>query len=68
MEFFEFFFTGEGWGWKLIGLTVLISIVGHYIVELLDVYLTYRLGVKLGIDFNELTKDDDSSATIDDCR
>ena len=70
MEFFEFFFTGEGWGWTLIGLFVLISVIGHYIVEMLDVYFTYRLGAKLGIDFDKLTEDDDNdnSATIDDCR
>ena len=70
MEFFELFFTGEYWCWRLIGLLMLISTVGHYMVEVLNTYLTYRLAVKLGVNFNELIEDEESndSATIDDCR
>ena len=68
MEFFEFFFSGPGWGWKLVGLVALISVIGHYTVALLDTYLTYRLGVKLGIDYTEVLDEEDHSATADDVR
>ena len=70
MEFFEFFFSGKNWCWKLIGLLVLIGTVGHYMVEVLNTYLTYRLAVKLGVNFDELIEAEESneSATIDDCR
>lgn len=70
MEFFEFFFSGPDWGWKVFGLTILINAVGHYVVSLVETYLTYRLSVKLGIDYTELSdnEDNDQSAIIDDCR
>ena len=72
MEFFEFFFSGPGWGWKVFGLVILLNVVGHYTVSLIDTYFTYRLGVKLGVDYTELSDEDDedtdTGATIDDCR
>lgn len=72
MEFFEFFFSGPGWGWKVVGLILLLNVVGHYTVSLVETYLTYRLGVKLGIDYTESLDEDNedtnTGATIDDCR
>jgi hypothetical protein len=72
MEFFEFFFSGPGWGWKVFGLVVMLNVVGHYTVSLVEQYLTYRLSVKLGIDLVDLLEeedeDTDTGATIDDCR
>jgi hypothetical protein len=43
MEFFEFFFSGVCWGWRLIGLIVLIYSVGYVINNWLDSYFTYKL-------------------------
>ena len=71
MDFFEFFFSGPDWGWRVFGLVALINVVGHYTVSLVEQYLTYRLSVKLGIDLVDLLEEDennDQSATIDDCR
>lgn len=71
MEFFEFFFSGPGWGWKVFSLVILLNVVGHYTVSLIEQYLTYRLSVKLGIDLVDLLEEDEDTntgATIDDCR
>lgn len=74
MEFFEFFFSGANWGWRLLGLIWLIYAAGYVVNNILDTYLAYRLGVKAvevgydldieGID----DKDKSSPATKDDVR
>lgn len=69
MEFFEFFFSGANWGWRLLGLIWLIYAAGYFINNILDTYLTYRLGVKAvdtGYDFDD--KDESTPATKDDVR
>lgn len=70
MEFFEFFFSGANWGWRLLGLIWLIYAAGYVINNILDTYLAYRLGVKAveaGYDL-DIDEDDKSSATKDDFR
>lgn len=42
-NFFEFFFSGPGWGWRFIGLIWLISIVGEIIVKLVKAVLNYKV-------------------------
>ena len=74
MEFFEFFFSGANWGWKLLGLIWLIYAAGYFINNILDTYLTYRLGVKAvevgyDLDIEDIDNNDEStSATKDDVR
>lgn len=31
MDFFSFFFTGEGWGWRLMGLLFLIGVISNFV-------------------------------------
>ena len=69
MEFFEFFFSGANWGWRLLGLIWLIYAAGYVINNILDTYLAYRLGVKVveaGYDLD--VEDESTSATKDDIR
>jgi hypothetical protein len=74
MEFFEFFFSGANWGWRLLGLIWLIYAAGYFINNILDTYLTYRLGAKAveaGYDLDAEDIDDkykSSPATKDDVR
>ena len=74
MEFFEFFFSGANWGWKLLGLIWLIYAAGYFINNILDTYLTYRLGAKAveagyDLDIEDIDNNDEStSATKDDVR
>lgn len=69
MEFFEFFFSGANWGWRLVGLISLIYFAGHSINVIISTYLTYRIGVKVvdaGYDLDD--KNDSTPATKDDVR
>ena len=75
MEFFEFFFSGPNWGWRLLGLIWLIYATGYVINNILDTYLAYRLGVKTveaGCDLEDIenidNEDKSSPATKDDIR
>lgn len=76
MEFFEFFFSGANWGWRLLGLIWLIYAAGYVVNNILDTYLAYRLGVKAveaGYDLDvenedESTEDESTPATKDDVR
>jgi hypothetical protein len=82
MNFFEFFFSGPNWGWRLFGLIWLISLVGEIIVKLVKVVLNYKVDKfktqiaeamnNLQCPTNKDTKKDndnaDTPATIDDFR
>lgn len=71
MEFFEFFFSGVNWGWRLFGLIWLIYVVGYVINNILDTYLAYRIGVKAveaGYDLDIEGEDESTPATKDDIR
>jgi hypothetical protein len=71
MEFFEFFFSGANWGWRLLGLICLIYAVGYVINNIFDTYLAYRLGVKVveaGYDLDIDGEDSSTPATKDDIR
>ena len=68
MEFFEFFFSGANWGWRLLGLIWLIYAAGYVINNILDKYLAYRLGAKAveaGYDFDIDEEDKSTQATKD---
>lgn len=43
MNFFEFFFSEPNWGWRLLGLVWLVSIIGSIILKLVTAYLNYRV-------------------------
>ena len=73
MEFFEFFFSGPGWGWKVFALIFLISAVGEIVCKMIKFYFNYRVEkfkVEIIGALQEMDPeiDDDQSATIDDCR
>lgn len=71
MEFFEFFFSGANWGWRLVGLISLIYFAGHSINVIISTYLTYRLGTKAveaGYELNIDDEDEPVPATKDDIR
>lgn len=42
MEFFEFFFSGPGWGWKVFGLMCLISVFGEVILKGINIVLEHN--------------------------
>ena len=71
MEFFEFFFSGANWGWRLLGLILLIYVAGYVINNIFDTYLAYRLGAKVvdaGYDLDIDSEDKSTPATKDDVR
>ena len=71
MEFFEFFFSGANWGWRLLGLIWLIYAAGYVVNNILDTYLAYRLGVKAveaGYDLDIDNENESTPATKDDVR
>ena len=71
-EFFEFFFSGPGWGWKLVGLIWLISVFGEVVVKIINAILDYKvkkfkaeiIAAAQSLD----SEDKNSSATADDVR
>lgn len=42
MEFFEFFFSGPGWGWKVFALMCFISIFVELIPRIIKIILDYK--------------------------
>ena len=75
MEFFEFFFSGPGWGWKVFALICLISVIGDVIIKSINMVLDHNIK-KFEIEMRELlkyendNKDDDAGtpASADDVR
>ena len=73
MVFFEFFFSGPGWGWRLVGLIFLISIVIEFVPRVMKTVYDYKLE-RFKIELNEAAKildkseDEGTPATIDDVR
>lgn len=71
-EFLEFFFSGPGWGWKLVGLIWLISVFGEVVVKIINAILDYKvkkfkteiIAASQSLD----SEDKNSSATVDDVR
>lgn len=43
MEFFEFFFSGPNWGWKIFALILLVYAVGDIFVRTANCFFDYRL-------------------------
>ena len=69
MGFFEFFFTGPGWGWKVFGLLCIISTVGDIIVKVINAVFDYKVKkFKSEIVAHIKTEDKSSAATKDDVR
>lgn len=77
-NFFEFFFSGPNWGWRLFGLIWLITVIGDVIAKLVKVILNYKVDkfkVEIGETLNHLkypdnkkTETKNNPATIDDFR
>ena len=69
MGFFEFFFSGPGWGWKVFGLICIISTVGDIIVKVIDTVLDYKVKkFKSEVAAHIKAEDKDSAATKNDVR
>lgn len=75
MQFFEFFFAGPGWGWKALGLILLVNVVFNGIAEVIKAINERTLNREL-VDFVLEKCDRDSAegvwgekpATKDDVR
>lgn len=76
MEFFEFFFSGPGWGWKIFALICLISVFGDLINKSIEIVFEHKTN-KFKIEIENAMKntndknasdDDGTPATIDDVR
>lgn len=68
MEFFEFFFSGPGWGWKVLGLIFIISTIGEAISLVIKSYFESRLKIVKKEILEEVKKLENNKATIDDVR
>lgn len=70
MEFFNLFFTGEGWGWRLFGLCCLVSIVIDVFAKITELILDYKAKrYKAEIEAAmDTIKDNSTGATKDDVR
>ena len=68
MEFFEFFFSGPGWGWKVLGLIFVISAIGEAISLVIKSYFESRLKIVKKELLEEIKKLENNKATIDDVR
>lgn len=76
MEFFEFFFSGPGWGWKIFALICLISVFGEVILKGVNIVLEHKTN-KFKIEIENAMKnigkkntknDEGTPATKDDVR
>lgn len=76
MEFFEFFFSGPNWGWKVFALMCLISVFGDLIIKCVEIAFEHKTN-KFKIEIENAMKntndkntsnDDGTPATIDDVR
>lgn len=73
MEFFEFFFSGPGWGWKVVALIFLISPIFDFLAKAVKQIFDYKLN-KFRIVAEEAAKrkaenkDEGTPATADDVR
>jgi hypothetical protein len=43
MEFFEFFFSGPGWGWKVFALICFTSVICEAICRLVNIVFEYKI-------------------------
>ena len=69
MSFFELFFTGPGWGWRLFGLICLVSVVIEIVPKTIDAILQYKTNkYKLEIGAAVKTLGETKGATKDDVR
>ena len=74
MEFFEFFFSGPNWGWKVFALILLVHAVGDIVTSTVNCFFDYRIEKYIADNFDD-TDDNDTddnndkqSATKDDIR
>ena len=78
MEFFEFFFSGPGWGWKVFALICFTSVVFDGISRIINAFLnhnrdkyTYKEIIDKVLNRNKTDSNNDSEgtpATKDDVR
>ena len=70
MEFFEFFFSGPGWGWKVFALICLLTPVFNFLTNVVEQIFDYRLN-KFKVAAAEAAKrkaEEGTPATADDVR
>lgn len=63
MDFFEFFFSGPNWGWKVFGLILLIASIGNAISTVVGTWMSYKVAAKV---LNESSEE--GGVTADDVR
>lgn len=77
MEFFEFFFSGPGWGWKVFALICFMSVFGEFIYKMIKVVLDYKInkykeGIKQTVEsiskYSGTCDEEGTPATKDDVR
>ena len=76
MAFFEFFFSGPGWGWKVLALICFTSLFTDMVSEIVKSVLDYKnekFKIELNTHYMHLKQsdnntDDGQPATIDDVR
>lgn len=76
MEFFEFFFSGPGWGWKVFALICFTSVFCEAILKGINVVLkhkTEKFRIEIENAMNRIGKkntknDEGTPATADDVR
>lgn len=72
MTFFTFFFSGPGWGWRVLALMCLLNVVIEIIPRIINTILDYRLKkykIEMEwIDDDKKNTNDGTPATIDDVR
>ena len=68
MEFFNLFFTGDGWFFRLLMLIFLIGMVGDSIKSCIEAWTSFRIKSHMKIldDMEKLEQNE--SATVDDVR
>lgn len=65
MEFFEFFFSGPNWGWKIFALILLVYSFGDVLVRFSANFFEYRLGKYIAENFDEIVEANDKDDTAD---
>ena len=77
MEFFEFFFSGPGWGWKVFALICFTSVTFDGVSSIINAFLnhnrdkyTYKEIIDKVLNKNKTNNDDsdESAATKEDVR
>ena len=68
MEFFNLFFTGDGWFWRLMLLMLFIGVIGDSIKGCIEAWTSFRIKSHMKILDDMEKEEQNESATVDDVR